>query len=211
LFIDEVGELAAGLQAKFWRVLEDGTMRRAGSMKERRVNVRLIAATNRDLQKAVEAKRFREDLVYRSKLLTIQLPPLRERTGDAQLLVERFAHPDWQLAADVLPTFGRCSWPGNVRQLLNALERAKILADGDVICVENLPPEIVNTVKARPMTMAGDLDLDMLTRERAIEIYWQHDSNKARTARALGVGRRTLYRLLERYQLTEPDAEQRLS
>jgi len=211
LFIDEIGELAAGLQAKFLRVLEDGTMRRVGSVKERRVNVRLIAATNRDLQQEVEAKRFREDLYYRINVLTIQLPPLRERIGDLQLLAEHFAGADWQLAPDVLPTLQRYSWPGNVRQLLNALERAKILADDDVIRVENLPPEIVNTAHARPVIAGSEVDLDTLTREHVLETYRRHDCNKARAARALGIGRRTLYRLLEKYQVGEREQERQLS
>jgi DNA-binding NtrC family response regulator len=94
LFIDEIGELALGLQAKLLRVLEDGTLRRVGSVKERRVRVRLLAATNRDLQQAVNDKQFRDDLFYRINVLTIQLPPLRERTGDLRDLVEHFAHTD---------------------------------------------------------------------------------------------------------------------
>ena len=145
LFIDEIGELALGLQAKLLRVLEDGTLRRVGSVKERRVHVRLIAATNRDLLQEVKDKRFREDLFYRINVLTIQLPPLRQRAGDLRLLVEHLTGPDWHLDPDVLPILERYSWPGNVRQLQNALDRAKILADDDRIRAENLPPEIVSS------------------------------------------------------------------
>ncbi len=211
LFIDEIGELAPGLQAKLLRVLEDGTLRRVGSVKERRVHVRLVAATNRDLQQEVNDKHFREDLFYRINVLTIQLPPLRQRSGDLKLLVDHLTQPDWHLEPEVLPILERYSWPGNVRQLQNALDRAKILADRDVILAENLPPEIVNTAHARTTTADTDVDLDTLTREHVLETYHRHDSNKARTARALGIGRRTLYRLLEKYNISELDTERQIS
>jgi DNA-binding NtrC family response regulator len=211
MFIEEIGELAQGLQAKLLRVLEDGTLRRVGSVKERRVHVRLIAATNRDLSQEVQDKRFREDLYYRINVLTIHLPPLRQRAGDLRLLVEYLTGPDWRLDPDVLPILERYSWPGNVRQLQNALDRAKILADDDRIRVENLPPEIVSSAHARPATVATDVDLDTLTREHVLETYRRHGSNKARTARALGIGRRTLYRLLEKYEISDSNAERQLT
>lgn len=210
LFIDEIGELALGLQAKLLRVLEDGTLRRVGSVKERRVQVRLIAATNRDLLQEVKDKHFREDLFYRINVLTIHLPPLRQRAGDLKLLVEHLAGPEWQLDEDVLPILERYSWPGNVRQLQNALDRAKILADDDRIIVENLPPEIVNSAHTRPAVLPSDVDLDTLTKDHVLETYRRHDSNKARTARALGIGRRTLYRLLEKYNIADSETEQQV-
>ena len=211
LFIDEIGELAPSLQAKLLRVLEDGTLRRVGSVKERRVHVRLIAATNRDLQQDVNEKRFREDLYYRINVLTIQLPPLRRREGDLRLLVEHLTGTEWKLEPDVMPILERYSWPGNVRQLQNALDRAKILADKDVIEAENLPPEIVKTAHGRTVASDSDVDLDTLTREHVLETYRRHECNKARTARALGIGRRTLYRLLEKYNISELDTERLVS
>jgi DNA-binding NtrC family response regulator len=210
LFIDEIGELALSLQAKLLRVLEDGSLRRVGSVKERRVRVRLIAATNRDLAEEVKEKRFREDLFYRINVLTIYLPPLRQRAGDLPLLLEHLTGPEWHLDPDVIPTLERYSWPGNVRQLQNALDRAKILADDDRIRVENLPPEIVNSAHARPSSISGDVDLDTLTHEHVLETYRRHSNNKARTARALGIGRRTLYRLLEKYRIADADSEAQL-
>jgi DNA-binding NtrC family response regulator len=210
LFIDEIGELALGLQAKLLRVLEDGTLRRVGSVKERRVHVRLIAATNRDLQQEVRDKRFREDLYYRINVLTIHLPPLRRRAGDLRLLVEHLTGPEWHLDADVIPTLERYSWPGNVRQLQNAIDRAKILADNDRVRVENLPPEIVNSAQSRSVVAPSDVDLETLTHQHVLETYRRHGGNKARTARALGIGRRTLYRLLEKYSIGEKDAEGQL-
>jgi DNA-binding NtrC family response regulator len=205
LFIDEIGELALSLQAKLLRVLEDGTLRRVGSVKERRVRVRLLAATNRDLTEEVREKRFREDLFYRINVLTLHLPPLRERPGDLALLVEHFAGDEWHVDADVVTTLERYSWPGNVRQLQNAIDRAKILADGDRIRVENLPPEIVNSAQTRPRSTSDDVDLDTLTREHVLETYRRYSNNKAQTARALGIGRRTLYRLLEKYSIGETE------
>ena len=205
LFIDEVGELALGLQAKLLRVLEDGMLRRIGSIKERRVQVRLVAATNRDLSQEVQEKRFREDLFYRINVLTIQLPPLRHREGDLALLVHHLLGDEWRLDDDVIPILQNYSWPGNVRQLQNALDRAKILADDDRIHADNLPPEILTSVQSRPVTHSTGFDLDTLTREHVMETYRRHDRNKARTARALGIGRRTLYRLLEKYDHTDPE------
>jgi transcriptional regulator with PAS, ATPase and Fis domain len=200
LFIDEIGELAIGLQAKLLRVLEDGTMRRVGSVKERRVHVRLLAATNRDLIEAVEEKQFREDLLYRINVLTIQLPALRERTGDLEELVHHFVGPNWQLDPDVMPTLASYTWPGNIRQLQNAIDRAKILAEDDWIRVRNLPPEIVSGVVKQARRDAGDeADLFSYTKQHVLEMYQNHHSNKSETARALGISRRTLYRLLEKY------------
>ena len=185
-------------------------MRRVGSVKERRVRVRLVAATNRDLAEEVKEKRFREDLFYRINVLTIYLPPLRQRAGDLPLLVEHLTGPEWHLDPDVIPTLERYSWPGNVRQLQNALDRAKILAADDRIRVENLPPEIVSSAQTRPTSIAGDVDLDKLTHDHVLETYQRHSSNTARTARALGIGRRTLYRLLEKYRIADTDSEAQL-
>jgi DNA-binding NtrC family response regulator len=202
LFIDEIGELALSLQAKLLRVLEDGTLRRVGSVKERRVDVRLLAASNRDLLEEVKEKRFREDLFYRINILTILLPPLRERSGDLEKLVRHFAGSDWRLDANVIPTLEQYSWPGNIRQLQNAIDRAKILADDRRIRVENLPPEIVGGARAFPrLEPNGEVDLFTHTRRYVLETYRRHRGNKAETARALHVSRRTLYRLLEKYEV----------
>jgi len=205
LFIDEFGELAGPLQAKMLRVLEDGSLRRVGSVQERRVNVRIIAATNRDMIKEVEAGNFREDLYYRINVLTIDLPPLRERPGDIPILCEHFLGSEWSVEAAVMPILERYGWPGNVRQLVNALERAKILAEDEVIRVENLPPEIVSGAeKAAAPPPGTQCDLDTLNKMHIEESYRKHKGNKARTARALGIGRRTLYRLIEKFELDDP-------
>ena len=205
LFIDEFGELAGPLQAKMLRVLEDGSLRRVGSVQERRVHVRIIAATNRNMIKEVEAGNFREDLYYRINVLTINLPPLRERRGDIPLLAEHLIGSEWTFDPAVMPILERYSWPGNVRQLANALQRAKILAEDEVIRVENLPPEIVAGAEAAAAPPPGSqCDLDTLNKMHIEEMYRKHKGNKARTARALGIGRRTLYRLIEKFELEDP-------
>lgn len=206
LFIDEIGELAGSLQAKMLRVLEDGLLRRIGSVKERRVSVRLVAATNRDMGEEVREGRFREDLFYRINVLTIHLPTLREREGDIRLLVEFFLESDWQIEDEVMTIFENYSWPGNVRQLQNAIERAKILAEDDWIRTQNLPPEIVTGAKATNVQQIGrDMDLDSVNKLHIADTFRRFQGNKARTARALGIGRRTLYRLLEKHGIEPGD------
>jgi DNA-binding NtrC family response regulator len=210
LFIDEFGELAPSLQAKLLRVLEDGSMRRVGSVKERRVKVRIIAATNRDLEQEVNDGNFREDLYYRINVLTIHIPPLRERTGDIELLIENFLGDDeWEVRSEVTTLLSRYSWPGNVRQLQNALQRAKVLADENTIELDNLPPEIVRGAKNADAPPPGTkCDLDTLTKLHIEETYARQKGNKARTARALGIGRRTLYRLIEKYDIGPPSTDE---
>jgi DNA-binding NtrC family response regulator len=211
LFIDEIGELAGSLQAKLLRVLEDGSLRRVGSLKERRVDVRLLAASNRDMAKEVAEGRFREDLYYRINVMSLQIPPLREREGDIPLLVKHILGKQWTIEPEALRAIEAYSWPGNVRQLINALERAQIMADGQVIRVQDLPREILSAanVKARPVAVAaceGDFLAD-IQRAHIVEVLRRERGNKARTARALGVNRRSLYRLLEKYHIHLPDAE----
>ena len=202
LFIDEIGELAGPLQAKLLRVLEDGSMRRVGSVKERRVDVRLLAATNCDMQKEVADGRFREDLYYRINVMSLQLPPLRERRGDTPLLVKRKLGDDWTVEPAALAALEAYRWPGNVRQLFNALERAQIMSDDKCIRLADLPREIVASAGARAGVGAPLADGDHLTeieRSHVAEILHREGGNKARAARVLGINRRSLYRLLEKY------------
>lgn len=203
LFIDEFGEMSGALQAKLLRVLEDGSMRRVGSIVERHVRVRLIAATNRDLEQEVEDKTFREDLFYRINVLGIKLPPLRQRARDVRLLAEQFSGTDWTIDDEVMTRLVSYSWPGNVRQLQNAIERAKVLAEEDRIELKNLPSAIVESEPARLAAAIDDkVDLDTLNRIHVEETYNRCDKNKTKTARALGINRRSLYRLLEKYDIT---------
>ena len=206
LFIDEIGELAGAIQAKLLRVLEDGSMRRVGSVKERHVDVRLLAATNRDMAEEVQAGRFREDLFYRINVMSLQLPPLREREGDIRLLVEKFLGAEWRVEDEALRAMEAYSWPGNVRQLINAIERAKILADDKMIQLYDLPAEITRAKVAGHVNPAINGDrLEDLERAHVVEILSRKRGNKARAARALGVNRRSLYRILEKYHITDEE------
>ncbi|MDM4017529.1 sigma-54-dependent transcriptional regulator [Roseiconus lacunae] len=206
LFVDEIGELAPSLQAKFLRVLEDGTLRRLGSTKERKVKVRIISATNRDMEREVNEGRFREDLYYRIDVLTLRLPPLRERDDDVSQLASFFAGEDWEIEPEAMQAIRQYSWPGNIRQLINAIERARILADQEVIQLRNLPDPVAHCVDAPqvrldgPDAIEGD-DLNSIQKAHIAELMTREQGNKARVARRLGVSRRTLYRLLDKYDL----------
>jgi DNA-binding NtrC family response regulator len=208
LFIDEIGELAPALQPKLLRVLEDGSLRRVGSVKERRVDVRVLAATNRNLSEEVAEKRFREDLYYRINVLRIELPPLRDRREDIPLLVEHFLGLKWSVEPDAMRLLESCDWPGNVRQLKNALEYATILADDDVITCDDLPKDVVFGSSGEPvekqlsdLTNSDTSKLDTIERAHILQVLKQEQGNKSRAARALGIHRRKLYRLLERLNI----------
>lgn len=208
MFIDEIGEMPLSLQPKLLRVLEDGSLRRIGSHQQRRVDVRLIAATNRDLQKEVQEGRFREDLYYRINVITIEVPPLRSRLGDVPLLIDSMLGKQWNIEPEAWTLLVNFHWPGNVRQLINVLDRATILADDWTITVDDLPPEILQSSGDRaPPARAAASDVDLgdnlglATIERAhiMAVIQKERGNKARAARELGIHRRKLYRLIERY------------
>jgi DNA-binding NtrC family response regulator len=212
LFIDEIGELPGLLQAKLLRVLEDGSMRRIGSIQERRVNVRLLAATNRDLAHEVEAKRFREDLFYRINVMSLELPPLRERHGDIALLVRHFLGPGREIEPEALLRMEQYHWPGNVRQLINCLERAKILSDSETITTKDLPREVLagatsSRLAIRPGDDNGTDDLATIQRTKVVEILRREGGNKSKAAKALGIDRRKIYRLLEKYAIGDNEID----
>jgi len=202
LFVDEIGDLPRALQPKLLRVLEDGTLRRVGSNKERRVNVRILSATNKNLSAEVAAGRFREDLFYRINVLSLQLPPLREREDDTILLAQHFLGEHWQLSAEAVTVLENYHWPGNVRQLINVLDRATILAEDNTIIPADLPEQIADPPpdKTNPKPTHSQ-KLDEMERAHIIDVLHKEKGNKARTARALGIHRRKLYRLLERYKI----------
>ncbi len=211
LFIDEIGEMPGVMQAKLLRVLQDGSMRRVGSLQERRVNVRVITATNRDLAAEVAAHRFREDLFYRINVMSLDLPPLRARAGDITLLVNHFLGADWHIAPDALRVLETYNWPGNIRQLINVIERGKILADDHFITTDELPALLVNpagtpsaagtvpSVSVSPLVDDGTLSA--IEKARVVEVMQKQKGNKSRAAQVLGISRRSLYRLLEKYNL----------
>ncbi len=200
LFIDEIGELPGPLQAKMLRVLEDGSLRRVGSIKERRVNVRLLAATNRNMSDEVKEGRFREDLYYRINVMSLELPPLRERKGDIPLLVAHLLGADWDIEPEAMQLLEQYDWPGNIRQLSNALERARILADDWTIRAADLPHDIIAAQQGEAAEITSHTDdLSSIERAKIIEVLKRKGGNKSRAAKALGIDRRKLYRLVEKY------------
>lgn len=206
LFIDEVAEMAPGLQAKLLRLLEDGHFRRVGSTKESHADVRIIAATNKPLEEEQKAGRFREDLFYRLNVISIMLPPLRERRSDIPALVEHFLHtrqisklPN-QMHADAMQVLLNYDWPGNIRELANVLERAQILAEDNVITPDDLPETLFMAAPA-PVASADPLNLAETERRTVQAALQKSHGNKVHAARALGISRRALYRLIEKYRL----------
>ncbi len=210
LFLDEIGEMSAGTQARMLRVLETRRFTRVGGTEEIEVDVRLVAATHRDLRKMVREGTFREDLLYRLSVIQTHLPPLRERTEDIPDLVRHFAdmlgeamgRRVHEIAPDALAILQRYPWPGNVRELRNVVERALVLGDGPVLEVDDLPPELHH---AAPPTGEGALTvtpttvrpLAELEREAIAAALTATGGNKARAAALLGIDRTTLYRKLK--------------
>lgn len=201
LFVDEIGELAPTLQAKLLRVLEDGSFRRVGSVKEQKVDVRLIAATNRDLAADSATGRFREDLYYRINVMSLRLPPLRERSGDISLLADSFLGGGWSMEATARYAIEHYTWPGNVRQLKNTIERGKVLANGNVIRLCDLPATVASVAEIERKEPPSELDdIYVHSREHVLSVLAREGGNKSHAARALGIHRRTLYRMLERWR-----------
>jgi DNA-binding NtrC family response regulator len=169
------------------------------------VDVRIIAATNRDLRAEVDAGRFREDLFYRINVITIALPALRDRPTDIPRLIDHFLLPGWKVDAEARARLTGYAWPGNVRQLINVLERAMILADDLTVTIDDLPPEICAgpNGERRPAAVPSDTQkLDDLQRAHIVSVLERERGNKARAARTLGIHRRKLYRLIERYGIS---------
>jgi DNA-binding NtrC family response regulator len=213
LFIDEISEMAVGLQAKLLRVLEDGHFRRVGGTQESHADVRVIAATNRLLADEIKNGRFREDLYYRLNVVTIELPPLRERRQDIPELIDHFLTTRQvgaarsRLAPEALDALVRYDWPGNVRELANVLERSQILAENQLITVDDLPDSITD---ANPGggSPSGDPDhLREVERRHVQEVLKREKGNKVHAAKVLGVSRRALYRLIAKYGMEAGKAE----
>jgi DNA-binding NtrC family response regulator len=207
LFIDEVAEMAPGLQAKLLRVLESGHYRRVGSTQERQADVRVVAATNKNLENEMKVGRFREDLYYRLNVVAIDLVPLRERRQDIPALVEHFLMTRplgpvvFQIQPEALEVLVRYDWPGNVRELANVLERAQILAEDHTITVDDLPETLAGGLLPPTAGSANPRHLREVERRHVLEVYHQEKQNKVQAAKALGISRRALYRLLSKYRI----------
>ena len=212
LFLDEIGDIPLQTQVKLLRVLEDGEITRVGSNAPIRVNVRLISATNRDLEDLIKEGKFREDLYYRLKVVTVLLPPLRERLQDIPLLAHRFiqdfAHiyrqPITDIQSDVLNILTSYPWPGNVRELKHAIENMVVVSRGSVLKIENLPQSIYRSEKKGTLDFPSLVGKPLCDVERElIEATLTHVSgNRHEAAKILKIGERTLYRKLKKYQLS---------
>jgi transcriptional regulator with GAF, ATPase, and Fis domain len=218
LFLDEVGEMAPTVQAKLLRVLEEREFTRLGATRLQRADIRVVAATNRDLHSAMQRGEFREDLYYRLGVFEISLPPLRDRLDDLVELADAFLQeigetigkPAAGISRDAREQLMAYSWPGNVRELRNAIERAVILADGGHIRSEHLPvtsPRGQAPVDAAALTLpAGGVNLEAIERSFVMKALTQARHNKTRAAKLLGLTRAQLYSRIEKYGLGERES-----
>jgi len=217
LFLDEIGDMGPKMQAQILRVLQDGEMRPVGGTEAIRVDVRLVCATNRDLEAEVKSGRFREDLYFRINVVTVRMPPLRDRASDIPILVRHFinkiAKREGKALASVSPealeVLCRHSWPGNVRELENAMERAVAVAKGNVVLPSDLPAEVYGGAAIAPASIIDDRPtLGELERRYIALVLSECGGNKKRAAEKLGIDRRTLYRAIERSgEAGDPDEE----
>ena len=217
IFLDEVGLLSEGLQAKLLKVLEERTVRRLGSTRDEPIDVWILTATNEDLKAAIQGRRFREDLYHRLAVLTLSLPPLRERGEDVLVLAEHYlglACADYgvsakTLSADAQAALRAYGWPGNVRELANLMERVALLSSDPVVTAETLGLTAVTPAKA-PTTAAPSggsaSSLDDAVRDRVIDVLAQTGWNISRTAALLGISRNTLRARIEKYGLRPGEA-----
>jgi len=214
LFLDEVGDMSPAIQAKLLRVLQEGDYIPVGETKARSVDIRFLAATNKDLEEEVRQKRFREDLFFRLNVIAIHLPPLRERAEDIEPLARYFLNRISQrmkkefvnFTPEALHIMRSYAWPGNIRELENAVERAAILARGTVISAENLPV----WKSAPPDAYRGGerlIPLDEVEREHILHVLQRTGNNKSRAAKILNIARRTLDRKLEEYGVQAAPAD----
>ena len=215
LFLDEIGEIDAALQVKILRVLEERRFERVGGQETIDVDVRLVAATNRNLKKLVEEGKFREDLFYRLDVVTVTMPPLRERPGDLPLLVQHFIQSLARenekkidgITPDAMQALAAHEWPGNVRELRNAVERMVVLARGDRLTLRDLPPNLREGAPAAA-PRGGALSLEANEKQMIVRALKAHDGNVTKAAADLGISRRTLHRKLNEYGLRgAPDAD----
>ncbi|ASV76516.1 Response regulator of zinc sigma-54-dependent two-component system [Thermogutta terrifontis] len=217
IFLDEIGTASPALQVKLLRVLQDYQFEPVGGTETITVDVRVILATNEDLQKAVQEGRFRRDLYYRINVINIELPPLRERVSDIPLLAEHFlkriceemGRPLKTLSDEALAALQAYRWPGNVRELQNVLERAVLLGRKPVITLEDLPPDVAAALtpglgppEKAPLKQA----LQLPERQIILQMLEMHNWNRQATAKALGINRTTLYKKMKRLGIEEPES-----
>ena len=212
IFLDEIGEISQATQVNLLRVLDTSTFRHVGGTREIRVDVRVLAATNRELAEMVRQGRFREDLFYRLSTIALHMPPLRERRSDVELLARHFVASlnarfgtSKQLSESALAALGGYAWPGNVRELQHVVEAALVLCDGDAILPEHLPAGVRSNATAGAPSLRQDPlslpTLQQLEREHVERVLRASDGHRGNAARILGISERNLYRKLREYGL----------
>jgi transcriptional regulator with GAF, ATPase, and Fis domain len=212
LFMDEIGEMSLGIQAKLLRFLQEGEFYRIGGKRPIKVDVRVVSATNRDLEREVKENRFREDLFYRLNTITLRMPPLRKRKEDIPMLVEFFlknsrfggsAQQIKRIDPRVMDVFQNYDWPGNIRELQNTIERLKILAENNEIKLEDIPFSIRMPSGSKARADSADFSLDMpledVEKNHILRTLTYNHGNKTKTAQSLGITIKTLYNKLHRY------------
>ena len=212
-FLDEIGELTAPLQAKLLRTLQERSIRRVGGNDEIPFDVRVVVATNRDLRKLVADGGFRDDLYYRLNVVTITMPPLRERASDIPLLAQHFleifarrsGRAIKRLAPESVALLAGYRWPGNVRELEHVIERATALSSSETLLPDDFPPHLREERDRAPRLPADGMTLEDVKRWYVNKVLEESGGNKLRAAELLGIDRRTLYRILER-QATEDES-----
>lgn len=212
IFLDEIGEMAFELQAKLLRILETGEYIKIGDTKPTRVNVRIIAATNRNLSQEIVAGRFHEDLFYRLSVFQIHLPPLRERAGDIRLLAKAFiksfaeqlARPVVEIAPAFLEALDSQPWKGNIRELRNVIERSMIVCESGYLDIADLPFDIQNAhYEHSNDSSPGSFELSAMERRHIARVLEYTKGNKTEAARLLKIGLTTLYRKIEEYKISD--------
>ena len=213
LFLDEIGDMPVDLQAKLLRALQEHEVKPVGSTERRQINVRIIAATNRDLESSIKAGTFRQDLYFRLNVVQIKLPPLRDRKRDIPLLVtsflEKFCDPDSSprtISEDAMQRLIAYDWPGNVRELENAIERAVALGTGPIVHVGDLPTNLQYPTSDRIPEKDELLPLEELERRAILRTLRETGGDKLAAARMLGIGKTTLYRKLKQYHVEGAEA-----
>src|SRR5713226_5568432 len=208
LFLDEIGDIPVDLQAKLLRALQEREVKPVGSTERRRIDVRIIAATHRDLESAIKSGTFRQDLYFRLNVVQVKLPPLRERKSDIPLLVTSFLdkfsdphQPPRTISEDAMRQLIGYDWPGNVRELENAIERAVALGSGPILQVADLPSNLQYPTTERVPDKNELLPLEELERRAILRTLRETGGDKLAAARILGIGKTTLYRKLKQYHL----------
>lgn len=213
IFLDEIGELTPAVQTKLLKVLEQKTLRHLGGNREIPLDVRIIAATHRNLEKDVQEGRFRADLFYRLSVIPVTLPPLRERPDDVEQLANFFFKEACQsfgkklglLSGDVLEKLRIYHWPGNVRELKHVIERMVITAKGTTLTVKDLPKEVMEAKKQSSSAAKGSMSKEDAERENIQKALVETNGNQSKAADKLGVTRKTLFNKIKKYGLKLPD------